>query len=193
MSIVNEKSALRKEYLQKRKNFNFKIKQEKDSSIFLNLLSIKEFKMAEIVLVYVSTDYEVDTFKLIDFCFKSGKKVAVPKTNLKDCTLTFYYINSLSELVQSNFGILEPLEDKEKLCLSFTNSVCILPGFSFDLNGYRLGYGKGYYDRFLASNQIFSIGLCYDDFLSNNLPYDNFDKNADLIVTNKRILKIKEL
>ncbi len=85
---------------------------------------------------------------------------------------------------------MEPdIEICEKVS-DFRNSVCLVPGYSFDMLGYRLGYGKGYYDRFLKKFTIISIGLCYNNFLSNELPADDYDAAVNFIATEDKLISL---
>ena len=99
-------------------------------------------------------------------------------------------IDSLDDLEDGFFGVLEPDPQKAKKAETTEKSVCIVPAFLFDENGYRLGYGKGYYDRFLSKFEGKTVGICYDENIRNSLMHGKFDRPVGLIVTEKRIVDL---
>ena len=165
------KNELRKKYLLVRNNINNKNK--KDKIIYEKVINNSFIKNSDTILIYVSKDSEVDTINLIN-CFLKSKKVAVPKVN--NNIIEFYYIDSLDDLEKGSFNILEPTTNKK--VTDFNNAVCITPGICFNKEGYRIGYGKGYYDRFFSKHKIYAIGLCYQECLIN----DNFTNSYDIKV-----------
>ncbi len=128
--------------------------------------------------------------QLINHCLRLGKKLACPRCNDMDGHMSFYYVNSSSCLQTGSYSILEPTGDclpVEEDVLTDGKTVCIVPGLSFDSFGMRLGYGKGYYDRFLRSFGGRSIGLCYESFLSDRLPTAEHDIGVDIIITERGV------
>lgn len=187
MSISNdvkyEKFMLRKRLIDSRKGIAPSSKASMDLSIFKALVSLKQYREASTILTYVSTEIEVDTLKLIDNALKEGKKVAVPKCDYDSSTIKFYQIYSREELYPAKFALLEPIANDERLVASMNESICIVPGLAFDRRGYRLGYGKGFYDRFLSEYDGKSIGICYSDYLCDRLAIDKYDIPVNLLVT----------
>ena len=120
--------------------------------------------------------------------FESGKNVAFPISLTDSFTLDFRRVTSLDELNVGAYGIREPLKDAKKAVFT-KNSLCVVPALSFDQKGFRLGYGKGYYDRFLSAFPGKSAGLCFEDFLCDSLPTDSKDIAVDILITNKGVLK----
>lgn len=185
--IRDYKNKLRNKYKDIRKNMSIDYKKKFDLSIFNKLISLEAYKNADTILTFVSTDIEVDTHRLINYSLENGKKVAVPKCIDGTRNMEFYIINSLNDLEVATFSVLEP---KTQICEkleNFNNSICIIPGLAFDLEGYRLGYGKGYYDRFLGNYNGLKIGICYCSCTLNKLIRGKFDRNVDLLVTDKYI------
>lgn len=170
------KNALRKKYLEIRKKI--KNKNSKDITIFKKVIINEKIKEATTILIYVSTEDEVDTKKLIEY-FLKNKKVAVPKVIGND--MNFYFINSLDDLENGYFNILEPKTKVE--VKDFSNALSITPGVCFSKDGYRIGYGKGFYDRFYQKHKIYKIGLCYKECLVEKLPNDPFDINVDEVIS----------
>lgn len=155
----------------------------------LNLWAVRETKT---VLCYVSTDIEVDTREFINSLLQNGKRVAVPRCEGEKSEMNFYYINSLSELSPGSFGVYEPDPQKCVMVGKTEDSVCIVPAFMFDKNGYRLGYGKGYYDRYLSRYKGSAIGICYEENLQAELFHGKYDRQVDLIVTDKQIITVRK-
>lgn len=177
-----DKQSFRAALINKRIRLDKAEKSVSDDVIFQRILHLDSFKKCECLLSYVSTDTEVDTKRIIEYALKHGKTVAVPKCERKSNIMRFYRINSLSNLEKGYFSILEP----DRFCselTEFENAFCIVPGLAFNNNGFRLGFGRGYYDRFLSENKVFSVGICYKDFVLDNLPVESFDRAVDLLIT----------
>ena len=84
--------------------------------------------------------------------------------------------------------MLEPIPEKCRKLNDFTSSVCIVPALVYDKQGFRLGYGKGYYDRFLSGFHGVTAGLIYSDFVVKSLPRGRFDKASDIAITEKGVI-----
>ena len=105
--------------------------------------------------------------------------------------MEFYSISSFDDLESGAYGIYEP----KKECLKITadeNTVCIVPGLAFDKSGFRIGFGKGYYDRFLSEFKGESVGLCYDECFSDILIKDKFDMCVSAVITETCIYKTRQ-
>ncbi|WP_448921112.1 5-formyltetrahydrofolate cyclo-ligase [Eubacterium sp.] len=183
-----DKKELRSYIKTKRKSVENKA--EKDSLVAQNLLSLDEIKNADTVLCYISLDDEICTDEIVRVLLDSGKRVAAPYCVDNNGNMDFYYINDFEDLKIQSFGVREPVIEKCKKVTSFDNTIIILPGLCFDSNGNRLGYGKGYYDRFLQIHSLISVGLCYNSLIVKKVPTDMYDKKADIIVTENDIIRI---
>ncbi len=186
--IREVKKSLRARFKSIRHEMSPDIKKQKDTMIFSRLTRLKEYIDADIVITYVSTPIEVDTQMLINHSLKVGKTVAVPKCIDGTRDMVFYKINSLSDLSKGTFSVLEPDDEKCTMLTDFTNSIMIVPALAYDLSGYRLGYGGGYYDRFIgAHTNIFKIGIEYCCCTVNKLHRGRYDLPVELLVTEKYI------
>ncbi len=192
VDIREYKNSLRAKYKDIRKNFLNDQKSIADNKILNNIVSLSCYKECETLLTFVSTKIEVDTFSLIKKALKDGKKVAVPKCIDNTRLMDFYLIESLDQLEVATFSVLEPIISKCEKLTDFSNSICLVPGLAFDQYGYRLGYGKGYYDRFLSNYSCKRIGICYCNCTLNRLINGRFDQKVDLLITEKYIKKIKK-
>ena len=181
-----DKSSLRSNYLSARRSLPERTRYESDSSIASALMAFPLFASARLVLTYVSRAEEVGTHALIERLLASGRRVAVPRTDLASGTMTFHEISSLDELAPRTMGILEPPQDAPALAdpAQLVGSVCLVPGLVFDGAGHRIGYGGGFYDRFLAFYPGDKIGLARITMLSSNpLPTGGHDVPVDFIAT----------
>ena len=152
--------------------------------IFFRLTDSDLYKSADAVLAYWSVASEVSTQKIIEKALSDSKRVALPKCIDSKGNMEFYYISSASDLSEGMYGIKEP--GAEIKADDFSEStVCLVPRLSFDKKGYRLGYGKGYYDRFLSSFEGICLGVCYSEFLLDNIPIELTDRLVDIVITDK--------
>ncbi len=166
-----------------RQNLSLQEKESLESDILKHVLELAEIKKAKTVLCYVSTATEVDTKKLISSLIDEGKTVAVPKCIAGTRDMKFYCISSLEQTEKGTFGVLEPNLDKCERLRDFRSCACIIPGLMFDSEGFRLGYGKGYYDRFLSKFSGTKIGICFEKCCVEKLPHGFYDVAADIVVT----------
>lgn len=171
-----EKKNLRKQFLDIRN----KIERNSAEAVFLAVKNNEFYRSAKKVFCYVSAGSEPDTFLLMEEILRAGKKLFVPKCLDKKGNMAAVEIKSLADLEVGTFGILEPEKksgvDKKELDL------CIVPGLSFDKEGFRLGYGGGYYDRFLENEEIYSIGLCFKECKAEKLPREEKDISVNEVV-----------
>lgn len=193
MDILSQKKELRKEAKSYRKSLSENDRLDKSSTIISNLKALKEFQKAEVILMYASLPDEVETLSLIRELTEKGKKsVYCPVTQGDE--MEFYRILSLDDLKEGNFHVLEPEPLKESF-LELQNDVhyCMLmPGLMFDKRGNRLGYGKGYYDKYLArvpKGVIFTtIALSYESMVKDAIPAEETDWRADYVVTENEVI-----
>ena len=131
-----------------------------DEKICARVLALREYAACSTLLTYVSLPIEVDTLCLISRAFADGKKVAAPRCVEGTHEMEFYEISSMDDLARQTFGVLEPVRERCRLLTDFSGSVCLVPALAYDRAGYRLGYGAGYYDRFLSVYPGPKIGFC---------------------------------
>lgn len=141
------------------------------------LLNSKEFESAKTIGAYYAFGSEVKTDMIIEQARSLGKRVALPSVEGEG--LTFYELSSGKYLVKGRFGIMEPLPYRPVDRID----LIVVPGVAFDRQGYRLGYGKGYYDRYLAEKRTFSMGLAYSFQLLERLPKGEHDMRLGAVAT----------
>lgn len=188
-TVALEKQRLREERLAARETLSEQERCVLDDCITQKLLASPEYSEAATVLTYVSVSSEVSTRMFIECALRDGKTVAVPRC-LPGHRLEFVAITSLEQLVAAPFNLLEPAKDLPALTESqMNNAICIVPALLVDTKGYRLGYGAGFYDRFLSTYSGKKICLAYQQNLSKTmLPHTEFDVPVDMIITESAVL-----
>ena len=136
---------------------------------------------ADTVMCYIAAFNEPRTADIIQALYDAGKQIVVPVSDISNCTIRPSYLSSPDKLIRGGYGIPEPIEfipaDIDDIDIS------VIPGIAFDKSGMRIGFGKGYYDRFLAEFKGLRIGLCYELQLYDTLPHDLHDIPMDIIIT----------
>ncbi len=181
------KDELRRRYLYLRDSISKEQRLMLSKIIQERLLSLNEFKASNIVGCYSAIGSEVDTTIIASHTLIQGKVLAYPKV-LNNGVMEFRAVRDIaSDLALGKYNILEPLES----CELVEPDLLILPGIVWDEHGYRIGYGKGYYDRYVNSRldaKLTCIGLAYDMQVLSSIPYTLNDVKVDIIVTEKRIV-----
>lgn len=172
------KRALRKDLISQRKAMSRSEKKAADEDIFGQVRPFLD--NASAVFTYASTDIEVDTRRIIAYCLERGIPVALPVSG--ESELSFYYIGSADELKPGRFNIDEPPLDRP--AKADKQALCIVPALCADGEGARLGYGKGYYDRFLSGFPGLRVILCYKSF-KRDVPVEPHDIKADFTIFNR--------
>ncbi len=182
-----EKSEIRKLVLAKRDAMSRTETREKSRMIQERLVALPEFRKASAIMFYVQKGNEVMTDTIIEYSLGEGKRVAVPFSDKRSKTLVPSLISSLSELEMGSFGIPEPRElhpiEAEAI------ELIIVPGIAFDRSGNRIGYGHGYYDRFLKTTKTKKIALAYELQIVDEIPNHSNDIKMDKIVTEERVIE----
>lgn len=158
--------------------------REKANQMILNqVLHMEEYKKAEVIFCYVSTEQEVNTWPIIGRALEQGKRVGVPVCIGKGI-MEVREIMSFSQLKKGAYGIMEPdssCRKMEKEEIQFA----LIPCVSADQDGRRLGHGAGYYDRYLEDTQFVKAVLCWKKLMLDQIPTDEFDIWMDRVVSEK--------
>ena len=183
-TTAEKKAFLRAHFKELRKGISNESRFLLDTALFSNVAALPQFKEANTVLCYYPVKGEPNIIPLIKHAIKLGKRVAFPISHEKERHLSFHSVSDISELSIGTYGIPEPTSTAPEIT-DFENSLCIVPALAFDTQGRRLGYGGGYYDRFLSGFRGVSLGLAYSFFLVDELPTDEHDALVDIILTEK--------
>ena len=178
------KKELRREILNIRNNLDKDTKKKYDEIIFSKLRKRKEYLNSNNIFIYLGYGSEIDTISFVKSMFLDGKNVCIPKTNIEDKTMEAVIITDLDNLEEDKYGILEPISNYKVINKNDIDLV-IMPGLAFDNNGGRLGYGGGYYDKFLmdCSEDKFKIALAYNFQVIESVPKEEHDILVDCIIT----------
>lgn len=180
------KSELRKQTLLLRAAFDGEKRSDCSQKIARNLYGLKEYNECAELFCYFSKKEEISTEDIIQRALNEGKRLALPVCVGND--MIFRYISGIDDLEKGSFGVYEP-ESRCEQAFANKSTVCITPALCCNRDGYRIGYGKGFYDRFFEKNQCIKIALCYDEFIKDFEPWEN-DISADIIVTENRIIYV---
>lgn len=177
---MEDKKLLRKKFSEIRKN----IPDKSEKDILIRKAFLENLKNTDTILLYASFGSEIDTLSIAGELF-GNYTVAFPVSH-KDGVMTFHVVKSPDELHKGMYGIYEPDASLPQPVIT-DKTLCVLPGLAFMTDGSRLGYGGGYYDRFLEKYpQIHKIALSYEELITENLPVMFHDIRADYIVTPER-------
>jgi 5-formyltetrahydrofolate cyclo-ligase len=152
---------------------------------------LPEFQAASQALFYISFKSEVDTTLMRELTRELGMDVAAPRALHADKRMVFYYLSNEDELESGPYGILQPPANPRNLIDLAVASVILVPGLVFDFACNRLGWGVGFYDRFLAAEGkgIPKLGLAFDCQLVDQAPVQPYDVAVDLVVTESRVIR----
>lgn len=180
-----EKETLRASIKAQRKQLTKDEIHKKSAKVYSALFSSEILQDAKTVMVYLSAFNEVRTEMIIDTLLQSGVRVCAPVTDTKRMSITPYYLEDAKKLIQGAFKIAEPTRDCEAKPEDI--DAVLVPGIAFDKSGNRMGFGAGYYDRFLHSYDGIKIGICYDFQLFDKIPKDSHDITMNYIISEDKI------
>lgn len=186
-----QKKTLRRYALSIRRSLSQEIIKRKSGKIQEKLFNLPLFKGAGVILFYISLPDEVQTYKMIKDSLRIGKRVAVPAVNLeKREIIPFELKNPGFKLVSGPFGIPQPRESDCCPLLIEDIDLVVVPGVAFDKQGKRIGFGKGFYDRFLSRlTDAKSVALAFECQIFDKVPCEKHDIPVDFIITEKQVIE----
>lgn len=177
------KKDIRRNVLARRNAMNSEEWENNSRVIFEKLTTHPFFLNANTIFSYIDYQKEVCTRTIIEAAWNAGKRVAVPKIEQNE--MCFYYIDSFDELIEGYKGILEPVTQKKAAA---SEGLVILPGSAFDRKRNRIGYGKGFYDRFLSAHpNLKTIALAFEMQIVEQIMADAHDIRPEQIITEEQI------
>jgi len=193
--IAVEKENLRRYMLRLRDRQSVGEIEQKSQDIIDQVLHLHEYVRARGIACYVNKDSEVNTRPLIRATLDQEKRVLIPVVKKGDIELFYSEIKDLgSELAPGTFGILEPKPENVHPVSLDTVDVMFVPGIVWDREGYRLGWGRGYFDRVIKNlpQHVRSAGLAFNMQLIGKVPRDQFDVPVDIVVTESRVIRCRQ-
>ena len=193
MAIFNDKKSLRKEILAKRNIMDAIEKEEKDRKILDEFYESNYYREAKNIFIYISYDSEVNTKGIIKKALRDNKKIYVPRTEFKTRLMDAVEITSLNNLIESEYGILEPSVEEPHIDPNEIDLI-VVPGVAFDRNGGRMGYGAGFYDRYFKKinednmKKVIKLALAYDFQILEKIPMNEQDVPVNYIITETKFI-----
>ena len=185
MSVNTQKTALRKHLLEKRDAISAELRDILSKNIHQNLKHISSYINSQNIACYFPIGSEVDTYAIMLDILRQNKCLLLPR--IVNDNLMFYNVPSLEKLEKGNFGIMEPKDS----CKKADKIDCVLiPTIGVSKLGIRLGYGKGYYDKFLSSTDAVKISLTYSKQIVKSIPSDSHDIKMNWIITEDEYIEI---
>ena len=161
-------------------------------TIYKKVLNEPSIKEGKTIALTISSFPEVNTWPIIEALWAQGKQVVVPKCNRETREMTFYNITSFSQTENVYMDLLEPIPTLCKPISKEVIDVCIVPGIVFDKRGYRVGYGGGYYDRFLENFSEKTIALAFTSQLVEEVPFNHYDVPIEQLITNENTMYFRK-
>ncbi len=190
--IVAEKQILRRRILDLRDDLTPQTIERESLKIAEAVTALPEYENARVIASYIAKGSEVQSQPLIKRALAGGKKVLVPITQRDSRELLFSEIPSLHSVSEGTFGILEPNPRDRKLKHISNADIIIVPGIVWDLQGYRIGWGRGYFDTALSRirTDALSVGFSFDIQLVEEVPREQFDLPVKMLVTENRVVRL---
>lgn len=188
--IRKHKTEIREYYLEKRRAIDSETKSNLDRKITQVILGSATYRYADTILLYYAKDDEVNINEVAWTAIKAGKKVAFPRTNPEDRSMQFLYVTGEDDFELRDNGLMEPKDNLPVFEVTGQlqqNVICVIPAVVYDKKGYRIGYGGGYYDRYLSSYRGTKVGVEYFDYVVGQVPSGRFDLAVDVLITEKGI------
>lgn len=191
--IKEQKKELRTKVKEKISKLSRRETEEPDKKILHQIKSLAEYKNADTIFCYVSTEKEINTIPLLQEILDSGKRLGVPKCTGKGI-MDAYEIQNLEQLKIGSYGILEPGEECDIILDPTEIQFSIIPCISCNRKGERLGHGGGFYDRYLEKmpEDCEKAILCRESLMCDEIPTEEHDERMDLVISENGIIRIKK-
>lgn len=188
--MSKEKVILRKRILSQLEKMDLTLFETRCARIHRRLFKDPYWQRSQTVAVTISMGKEIETAQIISRAWKENKDIAVPKCEPGTKKLTFYRMHSVDQLAEGFYGLREPIPEKASVVSPSEMDLVIVPGVVFDSSGNRIGYGGGYYDRFLSAYQGKTLSLLLEMQLAGTLPFEKHDCRIDRLITEERTIDV---
>ena len=188
--LLLDKKKTRQRVLQQRRAFSATEKTPAEQRMLKFLQSWEIFRQAKTIHIFISKTDEADTSPIIESAWESGKTVAVPCVIPETFELFHSQLKSFEDLSSGALGVLEPSPEGRIAMNPESFDLVIIPGVAFDRQGGRLGYGKGYYDRFLEQTAAFRLALAFNFQVLEKVPTEKHDVPMNGVLTESGIIEV---
>lgn len=199
-TAINPKAERRADAKELRNAMPAELRAQCSEEICKRVTGMASFGLCDVILCYSPIGSEVDVLAIARAALERGKTVGFPACDKASGSMEFYKVESLDELSEEGaFGVKEPKKDESKLIVPTASTMIVMPGLIFDRNGHRIGYGGGYYDKYIRRYpQLFrsslTVGVTYSAFLSDTpIPYTDLDISVALVVTEKKVNFVRKI
>ncbi|WP_433743147.1 5-formyltetrahydrofolate cyclo-ligase [Falsibacillus pallidus] len=182
-----DKKEIRKEIKKKLDALSFLEHAQKSYLTASTLFSTPEWKNAQTIGITVSNSPELDTWSIIKRAWDEGKRTAVPKCLPENKGMVFKQLTTFTELERVFFGLYEPKESTSPI-LKVDIDLMIVPGLAYQKNGYRIGFGGGYFDRYLSDYEGAALSLAFKEQIVDSLPFESFDIPVHKIIVEREVI-----
>lgn len=182
---MKTKSVIRAEMQAQIKNLSIEGKEQIENILFNKLTQSQSWQQSDVIGLTMSLPQEWNTLPIIEYGLKDDKIIVLPKSNMMDKTMIFYEISNLNHLEPGYGGILEPASERCKVVEFSAIDLLVVPGFAYDKRGYRIGFGGGFYDRFLTSFKGKTVSLAAQFQILDKIPINQYDQKVNQILTDK--------
>ena len=186
-TTTSKKQELRKKLLAVRNNTLASYRTKTDREIILTLSGLPEYKAADIIFCFVGVRNEIDTMPFINMAIQSGKRVCAPRC-IDGETMEAYEVTELNDLEYGMYRLLEPKSHCKRIDPADI-SLAVIPCLACDTTGHRIGYGGGYYDKYMAGRAFCKAVLCREQAIIDRAPVESFDVTVDIVITEKHIYR----
>ncbi|HHW36930.1 MAG TPA: 5-formyltetrahydrofolate cyclo-ligase [Bacillales bacterium] len=184
-----DKERVRKDVIAKLQAIPQDVFKKWSSDIATNLFNTNDWKQANTIALTISRGTEVDTKSIIEMGWKEGKRIVVPKCEPATKEMTFRALENFDQLEIVYYGLLEPKENETKAVSPSEIKLIVVPGLIYNHKGYRVGFGGGYYDRFLSKYNGRTAALAFQEVqLVEELLIEEHDIPVNMIVTNEQVI-----
>lgn len=191
---MSSKDKIRRKLIEQRRSLPHEGVAACSLAVVERIRALPEWMNARQALLYWPLPDEVDTRPLAVDLWQRGAMVLLPRCRPgHPGVMDLACVNCEDDLTEGSFSIMEPIERCRVLepdCADFAPDVALIPGVAFDREGYRVGYGGGYYDRLLESahmGRCYKVGLCCEEFFMRKLPRDDWDRPVNAVCTEERL------
>lgn len=181
---MKDKKILRKEIQEKLKKISDVDRKKYEEILYKKLFENEIFKISKIIAVTISFGTEINTYPIIKKLLDEKKIVCSPICKKENREMIFYKITSLDSLIEGNYGIKTPLKIDKNIIKKENIDLILVPGVGFDKQNFRIGFGGGYYDRYLKDFNGYTISLAFKEQIIEKVPINEFDLPVNKVITN---------